>query len=114
METVERTSQRRLGVSGPRRVTTSDENSVRRRGSLDPALLRSCPEPIYGETPMPSAAVAFWMTIMMVFWLAFWGAVVFVAVRMANRPPSDPKGQHQCPPSIVSAAAAGDRTSSVQ
>jgi hypothetical protein len=43
--------------AGPGSVTTADENSVRKACSLDLALLRSCPEPIYGETPMPFAAV---------------------------------------------------------
>jgi hypothetical protein len=36
----------------------------------------------------------FWMTFMMVLWIALWGGVVYVAVKMANRPPSDPRGQH--------------------
>jgi hypothetical protein len=36
----------------------------------------------------------FWMTFMMVFWIALFGAVVYAAVKLANRPPSDPKGEY--------------------
>ncbi|HEY5661381.1 MAG TPA: hypothetical protein VIR59_11375 [Gaiellaceae bacterium] len=35
-----------------------------------------------------------WMTVMTVSWIAVWGAVVYAAVKMAHRPPSDPKGLH--------------------
>jgi hypothetical protein len=34
---------------------------------------------------------------MMVSWIALWGAVVYVAVKQANRPPSDARGQHERP-----------------
>jgi hypothetical protein len=30
-----------------------------------------------------------WMTFMMVFWLALLGVAVYVAVKLANRPPAD-------------------------
>ena len=33
----------------------------------------------------------FWMTFMTVFWVVLLGAVVYVAVKLANRPPTDPK-----------------------
>jgi hypothetical protein len=33
----------------------------------------------------------FWMSFMMVFWVVVLGAVVYAAVRLANRPPRDPK-----------------------
>jgi hypothetical protein len=33
----------------------------------------------------------FWMTFMMVFWVVLLGAVVFVAVRLAQRPPREGK-----------------------
>jgi hypothetical protein len=33
----------------------------------------------------------FWMSFMMVFWIALLGAVVYVAVKLANRPPTHPK-----------------------
>ena len=33
----------------------------------------------------------FWMTFMMVFWIAVLGAVIYVAVRLAQRPPG---GRH--------------------
>jgi len=36
----------------------------------------------------------FWMTLMMLVWIALWGAVIYVAVKMATRPPSNPRGQH--------------------
>jgi hypothetical protein len=36
----------------------------------------------------------FWMTVMMVIWIALWGTVVYVAVKTANKPPSDPTAQH--------------------
>ena len=31
-----------------------------------------------------------WMTFMMVFWIVVLGAVVYAAVKLANRPPTDP------------------------
>jgi hypothetical protein len=31
-----------------------------------------------------------WMTLMMGFWLVLLGAVIFIAVRLARRPPSKP------------------------
>jgi hypothetical protein len=31
----------------------------------------------------------FWMSFMMVFWIVALGAVVFIAVRLGQRPPSD-------------------------
>ena len=34
-----------------------------------------------------------WMTLMMGFWIVLLGAVIFAAVRLAQRP-SDPKSQH--------------------
>ena len=33
----------------------------------------------------------FWMTLMMIFWVVLMGAVVFVAVRLAQRPPREGK-----------------------
>jgi len=33
----------------------------------------------------------FWMTFMIVFWVVVLGAAAYVAVKLANRPPSDPK-----------------------
>lgn len=33
----------------------------------------------------------FWMTFMTVFWVVLLGAVVYVAVKLAKRPPTDPK-----------------------
>ena len=33
----------------------------------------------------------FWMTSMTVFWIVLLGAVVYGAVRLAKRPPTDPK-----------------------
>ncbi len=33
----------------------------------------------------------FWMSSMMVFWLVVLGAVIYVAVRLANRSPTNPK-----------------------
>ncbi len=33
----------------------------------------------------------FWMTFMTVFGVVLLGAVVYVAAKLANRPPSDPK-----------------------
>jgi hypothetical protein len=33
----------------------------------------------------------FWMTFMVVFWVVLLGAVVFVAVRLAQRPPREGK-----------------------
>jgi hypothetical protein len=35
----------------------------------------------------------FWMTLMMVFWVVLLGAVVYGAVRLATRPPNDPKSR---------------------
>jgi heme/copper-type cytochrome/quinol oxidase subunit 2 len=35
----------------------------------------------------------FWMSFMMVFWIVVLGAVVYAAVRLANRVPTDPKGR---------------------
>jgi heme/copper-type cytochrome/quinol oxidase subunit 2 len=35
----------------------------------------------------------FWMSFMMVFWLVVLGAVVYVAVKLANRPPSEGSGR---------------------
>lgn len=32
-----------------------------------------------------------WMTFMMSFWLVLLGAVVYIAVRLAQRPPTKPK-----------------------
>ena len=32
-----------------------------------------------------------WMSLMMAFWVVLIGAVIYVAVRLANRPPSGPK-----------------------
>lgn len=32
-----------------------------------------------------------WMTLMMGFWLAALGAVIYVAVRLAQRPPTRPR-----------------------
>lgn len=32
-----------------------------------------------------------WMSSMMVFWVVVLGAVVYAAVKLANRPPSNPK-----------------------
>ena len=34
----------------------------------------------------------FWMTLMMGFWVVVLGVVVYVAVKLATRPPSDHKG----------------------
>jgi hypothetical protein len=34
-----------------------------------------------------------WMTLMMGFWLVVLGAVIFVAVRLAQRPPSKPRAE---------------------
>jgi hypothetical protein len=34
-----------------------------------------------------------WMTLMMGFWLVFLGAVIFIAVRLAQRPPSKPRAE---------------------
>jgi len=31
----------------------------------------------------------FWMNFMMVFWLVALGVVIYVAVKLANRPPSE-------------------------
>ena len=33
----------------------------------------------------------FWMSFMMVFWIVVLGVVVYAAVKLANRPPADPK-----------------------
>jgi hypothetical protein len=33
----------------------------------------------------------FWMSFMMVFWIVLLGAVVYVGVKLANRPPANPK-----------------------
>jgi heme/copper-type cytochrome/quinol oxidase subunit 2 len=33
----------------------------------------------------------FWMTLMMGFWIVLLGAVVYIAVRLAQRPPTKPK-----------------------
>jgi hypothetical protein len=33
----------------------------------------------------------FWMSFMMVFWVFVLGAVVYAAVKLANRPPTNPK-----------------------
>jgi uncharacterized membrane protein len=33
----------------------------------------------------------FWMTFMTVFWVVVLGAVVYAAVRLASRPPTDSK-----------------------
>jgi hypothetical protein len=33
----------------------------------------------------------FWMTLMLVFWILALGVIVYVAARLANRPPDDPK-----------------------
>jgi heme/copper-type cytochrome/quinol oxidase subunit 2 len=33
----------------------------------------------------------FWMTFMMFFWIVVLGAVVYAAVKLANRPPSEPR-----------------------
>jgi len=35
----------------------------------------------------------FWMTFMMLFWIVVLGAVVYVAVKLADRPPTDPKSR---------------------
>lgn len=32
-----------------------------------------------------------WMTLMMGFWLVVLGAVIFIAVRLAQRPPTNPR-----------------------
>jgi heme/copper-type cytochrome/quinol oxidase subunit 2 len=32
-----------------------------------------------------------WMTLMMGFWLVVLGAVIFIAVRLAQRPPTKPR-----------------------
>jgi hypothetical protein len=32
-----------------------------------------------------------WMSFMMVFWIVALGAIVYAAVKLANRPPTDPK-----------------------
>jgi cytochrome bd-type quinol oxidase subunit 1 len=39
-------------------------------------------------------SVWLWMTFMMIFWIALLGAVVYVAVKLANKPPRDAKSQH--------------------
>jgi uncharacterized membrane protein len=31
----------------------------------------------------------FWMSFMMVFWIVVLGAVIYVAVKLANRPPTN-------------------------
>jgi hypothetical protein len=31
-----------------------------------------------------------WMSLMMTFWIALLGAVIFIAVRLAQRPPQGP------------------------
>jgi ABC-type phosphate/phosphonate transport system permease subunit len=36
----------------------------------------------------------FWMTFVMAFWIVLWGGIVYVALKMANRPPSGPRSQH--------------------
>ena len=33
----------------------------------------------------------FWITLLMGFWLVVLGAVIFIAVRLAQRPPSKPR-----------------------
>jgi heme/copper-type cytochrome/quinol oxidase subunit 2 len=33
----------------------------------------------------------FWMSFMMVLWVVVLGAVVYAAVKLANRPPTSPK-----------------------
>jgi hypothetical protein len=35
----------------------------------------------------------FWMSFMMVIWVVLLGAVVYAAVRLAQRTPSEPRGQ---------------------
>src|SRR6266536_1133674 len=35
----------------------------------------------------------FWMSFMMVFWVVVLGAVVYVAIKLANRPPTHPKSR---------------------
>jgi hypothetical protein len=37
---------------------------------------------------------AFWMTVMTVSWVALWGGVVYVAVKMSLRLPAKPRGHH--------------------
>ena len=32
-----------------------------------------------------------WMSFMMAFWVVALGVVIYVAVRLANRPPAEPK-----------------------
>ena len=32
-----------------------------------------------------------WMTLMMGFWLVVLGAVIYIAVRLAHRPPAQPR-----------------------
>jgi hypothetical protein len=32
-----------------------------------------------------------WMTLMMGFWLVILGAVIYIAVRLAHRPPTKPR-----------------------
>ena len=34
-----------------------------------------------------------WMTLMMGFWLVLLAAVIFIAVRLAQRPPSKPRAE---------------------
>jgi ABC-type phosphate/phosphonate transport system permease subunit len=36
----------------------------------------------------------FWTTFVMAFWIVLWGAMVYVPVKMADRPPSGPRSQH--------------------
>lgn len=40
------------------------------------------------------SAVWLWMAFMKVFWIALFGAIIYVAVKSTNKPPGDPKGQH--------------------
>jgi heme/copper-type cytochrome/quinol oxidase subunit 2 len=34
-----------------------------------------------------------WMTLMMGFWLVVLGAVIYIAVRLAHRPPAKPRAE---------------------
>ena len=39
----------------------------------------------------------FWMSFMMVFWTVLLGAVIYAAVKLGNRPPTDPKATRKQP-----------------
>jgi hypothetical protein len=60
------------------------------RPAADAALPQQsdpCGTPKGGDVHMMDGWDWVWMPFMMVFWLVVLGAVIYVAVRLANRPP---------------------------